>query len=61
MSKQCPNCRNIIPSVAAPSCVACGFLFFNAAARMSFPVMCMRIGGSVFLLAVAAIVIGRLV
>ena len=61
MAKQCPNCRTIVHDVAAPSCDSCGFQFFGGArSRMSFPAMCMRIAGSVFLLAVFAIVLGRL-
>jgi len=60
MAKQCPNCRTIIHDVTAPSCGFCKFQFFTPNARMSFAGMCMRIGGSVFLLAFAALLIGRL-
>ncbi len=61
MAKQCPNCRKIIQSVAAPACDSCGFSFLGGVGRRtSFPALCMRIGASVFLLAIAAVVIDRI-
>lgn len=61
MAKQCPNCRSIVESLAAPACDSCGFNFFaSVGGKTSFPALCMRIGASVFFLAVAAVVIDRM-
>jgi len=60
MAKQCPNCRTI-SSASEAACGSCGFQFFNPGrSATSFPMLCMRIGGSVFLLACAALVLARL-